>query len=122
MKTESTGKRGQYRSLGWGAGDILPSPDSFSPISPKGKIFDSGYPFMRIRGIRDEFEIEDAFPYRNVQLMRVNDTGEILAASLTSHAFSEQIIILCKEDSIQSRCAIQQRWILKFLTMIFLRG
>jgi hypothetical protein len=42
--------------------------------------------------------------------------------SLTSHAFSEQIIILCKEDSIQSRCATQKRWILKFLTMIFVRG
>ena len=54
--------------------------------------------------------------------MRVNDASEILAASLTIHAFSEQIIILCKEDSIQSCCAIQQRWILKFLTMILLRG
>lgn len=54
--------------------------------------------------------------------MGINDTREILTASLPIYAFANQIIILCKKDSIQGGGTIQQGGVLQFLRMIFLCG
>jgi hypothetical protein len=51
--------------------------------------------------------------------MRVNDASEREARSLSMCCFGKEVIVLCKQDTAQTCCPIEQLRVVDFVSLVF---
>jgi hypothetical protein len=77
-------------------------------------------PLVDIRSSRDELQIRDEAPNRDVELMGINEPGKRVSCSLPPCRFGQQIFVLCNEHPSPLGGACEELGIEKLGGSIFL--
>ena len=75
--------------------------------SPKRQVEHAAGHLVRLKDLGNQFELLHALANRDIELVRVHDTGEVAAGPLSGGGLREEVLVLAEQHAAERRGAIE---------------